>query len=188
MNWKRREFIKLTGAGVAGLTLSQLGLRLDTAKAYAAGLKTAGAAEVQTICPFCAVGCNIIASVKDGHLVSTEGDPDCPINEGSLCAKGASLLTMTTNEHRLAKPLYRAPYGEKWEEKDWGWMLEQMAKRVKDTRDKTLMLKNAKGETVNRCESIIHFGSSHMSNEECSVAIQAARAYGLVFIDHQARI
>ena len=180
--------MKFTGAGVASLSLVQLGVNVSPAQAYAKKLKTDGSTEVLTICPFCSVGCNIIASVKDGKLVSTEGDPDCPLNEGSLCAKGAALLTMTRNHHRLHKPKYRAPYSDKWEEKDWGWMLEKMARRIKETRDSSFMTKNSRGETVNRCEQIIHFGTSHMSNEECAVAIQAAKAYGLVYIDHQARI
>lgn len=188
MRMDRRDFMKLTGAGVASLSLVQLGVDVRQAHAYAKELKTEGSKEILTICPFCSVGCNIIASVKDGKLVSTEGDPDCPLNEGTLCAKGAALLTMTNNEHRLHKPKYRAPYSEKWEEKSWDWMLEKMAKRVKETRDQHFMVKNDKGETVNRCEQIIHFGTSHMSNEECAVAIQAAKAYGLVYIDHQARI
>ena len=127
-------------------------------------------------------------AVRDGKLVSTEGDPDFPVNEGALCAKGAALFSMYTNPHRLTKPLYRAPYSEKWEEKDWGWMLEKIARRVKDTRDKDLILKNSKGQTVNRLESIFMMGTSHASNEECAVIHQAMRGLGVVQMDHQARV
>ena len=101
---------------------------------------------------------------------------------------GAALFSMYTNPHRLTKPLYRAPYSEKWEEKDWGWMLEKIARRVKDTRDKDLILKNSKGQTVNRLESIFMMGTSHASNEECAVIHQAMRGLGVVQMDHQARV
>ena len=173
MSYTRRGFLKLAGVSALCLSLSQFGFNLGEAQAYAGSLKIEGAKEVITICPFCAVCCQVIAYVRDGKLVSTEGDPDFPVNEGALCAKGAALFSMYTNPHRLTKPLYRAPYSEKWEEKDWGWMLEKIARRVKDTRDKDLILKNSKGQTVNRLESIFMMGTSHASNEECAVIHQA---------------
>jgi formate dehydrogenase major subunit len=187
MELKRRDFIKLTSAAAIGAGLSQLGFELGPVKAYAEGLKTDGAKEVITICPFCSVSCHIIAYVKDGKLVSTEGDPDYPINQGALCAKGAAMLSMTNGDERLKKPLYRAPNSTKWEEKSWEWTITEIAKRVKATRDKDLILKNEKGETVNRLESMFMLGTSHASNEECSIIHQAARSLGVVHIDHQAR-
>lgn len=188
MDCNRRDFLKLTGAGVVGLSLTQLGFDLSPVKAYAAGLKIEGAKEVTTVCPFCSVSCHIVAYVKDGRLVSTEGDPDYPINQGALCAKGAAMLTMTRNEHRLAKPLYRAPHSEKWEEKDWDWTLTEIAKRVKKTRDSRFVLKNEKGNTVNRLDAMFLLGTSHADNEECALAHQAMRSLGVVHMDHQARI
>ncbi len=188
MDCNRREFLKLTGAGVAGLTLTQLGFDLSPMRAYAAGLKIEGAKEVVTVCPFCSVSCHILAYVKDGQLVSTEGDPDYPINQGALCAKGASMLSMTRNEHRLAKPLYRAPNSDKWEEKSWDWTLQEISKRVKKTRDSKFIPQNDKGQTANRVESMFLLGTSHADNEECALAHQAARALGIVYMDHQARV
>lgn len=188
MSYTRRGFLKLAGVSALCLSLSQFGFNLGEAQAYAGSLKIEGAKEVITICPFCAVCCQVIAYVRDGKLVSTEGDPDFPVNEGALCAKGAALFSMYTNPHRLTKPLYRAPYSEKWEEKDWGWMLEKIARRVKDTRDKDLILKNSKGQTVNRLESIFMMGTSHASNEECAVIHQSMRGLGVVQMDHQARV
>ncbi len=188
MSYTRRGFLKMAGMGALCLTLSQFGFNLEEAQAYAGSLKIEGAKEVITICPFCAVCCQVIAYVRDGKLVSTEGDPDFPVNEGSLCAKGAALFSMYTNPHRLTKPLYRAPYSEKWEEKDWGWMMENIARRVKDTRDKDLILKNEKGQTVNRLETLFMMGTSHASNEECAVIHQAMRGLGVVHMDHQARV
>jgi len=188
MDCNRRDFLKLTGAGVVGLSLTQLGFDLSPVEAYAAGLKIEGAKEVLTVCPFCSVSCHIVAYVKDGKLVSTEGDPDYPINQGSLCAKGAAMLTMTRNKHRLEKPLYRAPHSEKWEEKSWEWTLTEIAKRVKKTRDSRLNLKNEKGNTVNRLDAMFLLGTSHADNEECALAHQAMRSLGVVHMDHQARI
>ncbi len=187
MQFNRREFMKVTGAGVAGLTLSQLGLDLEPVKAYASSLKIDGAKDIVTVCPFCSVSCHIIASVKDGRLVSTEGDPDYPINQGTLCAKGASMLSMTRNDHRVTQPLYRAPGSAQWEQKSWEWTFDQIARRVKETRDKDFIRKNAKGQTVNRLESMFFIGTSHADNEECAAVVQMARGLGLVHIDHQAR-
>lgn len=188
MSCTRRSFLKMVSAGVACLTLGQLGFALEKAKAYVSSLKIEGAKEVVTVCPFCAVCCQVVAYVRDNKLVSTEGDPDFPVNEGALCAKGASLFTMYTSHHRLTKPLYRAPYSTTWVEKDWDWMLETIARRVKDTRDKDFIFKNSKGQTVNRLESIFHMGTSHASNEECAVIHQMLRGLGVVHMDHQARV
>ena len=188
MAYTRRSFLKMVGAGAMCLSLAHFGFDLKEAKAYATSLKIEGAKEVSTVCPFCAVCCQVIGYVKDGKLISTEGDPDFPVNEGSLCAKGAALLSMYTGEHRLTKPMYRAPYSDKWVEKDWDWTLQQIARRVKTARDNDFIVKNAKGQTVNRLESVFCMGTSHASNEECAVIHQAMRSLGVVHIDHQARV
>lgn len=187
MKVSRRKFLKMAGAGAACLTLGQLGFNLEEAQAYVAGLKIKGAKEVISICPFCAVCCQIIAYVGDGKLIATEGDPDFPVNEGSLCAKGAGLLGMYTGKPRLTKPLYRAPHSEKWEEKDWDWTLKQIARRIKDARDNDFVFRNREGKTVNRVENIFMMGTSHASNEECALMHQALRSLGIVYMDHQAR-
>jgi formate dehydrogenase major subunit len=96
--------------------------------------------------------------------------------------------SMVNSDHRLLKPLYRAPFSEKWEEKSYSWMIDRLAKKIKETRDKTFIEKNAEGQVVNRIESMFHMGSSQMSNEEASVVVQGIRAMGIVYIDHQARI
>lgn len=188
MKTTRRSFLKGVGAGALCLTLGQLGFDLSEAQAYSKNLKIEGAKEVISVCPFCAVCCQVIAHVRDGRLVSTEGDPDFPVNEGSLCAKGASLFSMYTSGHRLTKPMYRAPYSTEWVERDWDWTLERIARRVKDARDSDMVLKNSNGQTVNRFESVFMMGTSHASNEECSVMHQAARGLGVIHMDHQARV
>ena len=126
MHVSRRGFIKLTGAGLASLGLSDLGFDLNPVKAYASALKIEGAKEVVFICGFCSCGGNIIMSIKDGRMVSSEGDPDYPVSEGSLCSKGAAFMSMHYNEHRLQKPLYRAPESDRWEEKDWDFVLDRI--------------------------------------------------------------
>ncbi len=190
MDTSRRCFLKMLTAvgGMACLNAGALSLAVDEAKAYAGSLKTEGAKEIITICPFCSVCCSVIAYVRDDKLLNTEGDPDFPVNEGALCAKGAALFNMYSSDHRLTKPLYRAPYSTKWEEKDWEWTLNTIARRIKDTRDKDFITKNSKGQTVNRFESMCHMGSSHASNEECAAIHLAMRGLGVVHMDHQARV
>lgn len=180
--------MKATGAGVVGLGLGQLGFDLQPVKAHAYGMKIDGAKEVISICPFCACCCNVLMHVKDGKIVSVEGDPDYPVSEGALCAKGAALLSMHTGDHRVEKPMYRAAYSDHWVEKDWDWVLERIARKVKDTRDETFIKVNDKGQVVNRVESIFQLGTSQMDNEECTVSHQMLRGLGVVHMDHQARI
>jgi formate dehydrogenase major subunit len=188
MSVSRRGFIQLLGAGTACLGLSRLGIDLGPAQAYAAELKIEGSKEVISICPFCSCGCNTLVHVKDGKIINVEGDPDYPISGGGLCAKGAALRSLHLSEKRLTKPLYRAPGSAKWVEKDWDWMLDRIARKVKDQRDKDFVSKNEAGLEVNRLESVFSLGSSQMSNEECAVAHQSLRSLGLVHIDHQARV
>lgn len=189
MKGTRRSFLKGVGAGVLCLSLGHMGFSLKAAHAYARSLKIEGAKEVISVCPFCAVCCQVIGYVKDGKLVSTEGDPDFPVNEGSLCAKGASLCSMYTHTHgRVLKPMYRAPYSNKWEEKDWDWMLDHIAKHIKEARDKDLILKNGAGQTVNRLETLFWMGTSHASNEECALIHEAMKGLGIASMDHQARV
>ena len=194
MTVTRREFLVISAGVGAGLTLSRLGVDMGPAKAYADDVKLnklKSAKQSTTICPYCAVGCGLVCSTdkKSGTIINIEGDPDHPINEGSLCAKGAGLFQVTSNNpNRLKKPLYRAPGSDKWEEKSWDWCLTEIAKRVKATRDKYFIEKNAKGQVVNRVEAIAEVGSAALDNEECWPIQAMMRALGLVYIEHQARI
>lgn len=188
MGISRRGFMKLTGVGLACLGLGDLGLSARPAAAFATTLRIAGAKEVQSTCPFCSCGCSILMFIKDGKFLSSEGDPDYPVSEGALCAKGAAFHSMHVSPHRVLKPRYRAPGSQAWEEKDWDFVLDRIAKRVKETRDRDFMVKNAKGQIVNRVESIFQLGTSQMDNEECAVSHQMLRGLGVVHFDHQARI
>jgi formate dehydrogenase major subunit len=189
----RRDFLRISGVAAAGLTLSQLGFDLTLAQVYAAELRTAlrikGAKETPTICCYCSVGCGILVSTDTkGKVINAEGDPDHPISEGALCAKGASSYQIAVNENRLQKVRYRAPNSTKWKEVSWEWALDKIAANIKKSRDKSFTEKNADGKVVNRTNGIASVGSAAMDNEECWLYSKMLRALGLVYIEHQARI
>lgn len=189
MELSRRTFLKLSGATTAGAILGGLGVNmLRPSSAYAKDLKIKFAKETTTICPYCGVGCGIIVHAKDGTVINTEGDPDHPINQGSLCSKGAALAQIANNPRRLAKVMYRAPYSDAWEEKSWDWALTQIAKRIKETRDKYWVAKDKDGKVVNRIEAIAALGGAALDNEECFAYSKLARTLGIVYLEHQARI
>src|SRR5437588_2138917 len=125
----RRQFFR--GAGVTAGTLAGLGLDLKPARAAVPKLKIQGAREVPSICPYCAVGCAQIVSVRDGRIVNIEGNPDSPINRGTLCPKGSATFQLAVNDHRLTKVKYRAPHAREWVEKDLDWAMDRIAERVK---------------------------------------------------------
>lgn len=195
MEMTRRGFLIVTGAVGSGVALSTLGLNIDPVRAYAKELsktkRLKAAKQVTTICCYCSCGCGLVCSVDKatGNIFHIEGDADNPINEGALCAKGAGFFDLTeANKYRLTKVLYRAPYGTAWEEKDWDFAIPRIARLVKDARDKGFVKTNAKGELVNRAETIAHLGSSNVDNEECWLMTAKCRALGMVYIDHQARV
>jgi anaerobic selenocysteine-containing dehydrogenase len=186
MDQTRRQF--LSGLGRAGAVG---GAALGSVTPAEAGVvpapKTAGAKETTTVCPFCGVGCGQVVSVKDGKVVNIEGDPHHPINEGTLCSKGAAASQVTNNPLRLKVPLYRAPGSDRWEEKSWDWVVPRIAARVKATRDASFQ-KEVGGVTVNRTEAIASLGGAALDNEECYLLAKAMRALGIVYLEHQARI
>lgn len=190
MKLTRRDFLKISGAATAGLALNGMGLNLAPVQAYAWELRTKDAKETPTVCCYCSVGCGIICHTdkKTGKVIYTEGDADHPINQGSLCAKGASSYQIAQNDKRITKVLYRAPGSDKWQTKPWDWTLKEIAKRVKASRDKSFVAKNEQGQVVNRCNGIASVGSAALDNEECWVYQAMLRALGLVYIEHQARI
>jgi formate dehydrogenase major subunit len=189
----RRDFLKISGVAAAGLTLSQLGFDLTTAQLHAAELRTAlrikGAKETPSICCYCSVGCGILVSTDaKGTVINTEGDPDHPISEGALCAKGAAAYQIAVNDNRLKKVRYRAPNSDKWKEVSWEWALDKIAANIKKSRDKSFVEKNKDGKVVNRTDGIASVGSAALDNEECWLYQTFLRSLGLVYIEHQARI
>ena len=185
MDTTRRQFLSTLGS--AGAAAGALGAPTPTEAGPIPAPKTAGATETTTVCPFCGVGCGQVVSVKDGRVLSIEGDRQHPINEGTLCSKGAAATQVTNNPLRLKVPLYRAPGSDKWEEKSWDWMLPRIAARVKATRDASFQTQ-ADGVTVNRTEAIACLGGAALDNEECYLLAKLMRALGIVYLEHQARI
>jgi formate dehydrogenase major subunit len=191
MKVNRREFLKISAGTAAGVMALGLGMDLKPVKSYAQTLRIRYAKEFTTICPYCAVGCGIIVHTTkgaSGRVINTEGDPDHPINEGSLCSKGAALSQLVNNKDRLVTPYYRKPYSHAWQKVSWDWALYKIALNIKKTRDETFTYKNSKGDVVNRTEAIAHIGSAALDNEECWPLQAMMRAMGLVYIEHQARI
>ena len=189
--------MKLSGASAGGLALYKA---LATDKALAASsqvfpLKTK-VNETSTICCYCGVGCGAIVTQYEGGIIKVDGDPDHPINEGTLCSKGAALAQMhqidgEPNPRRLTKPLYRAAGGAEWQEKSWEWILDTITDRIKATRDNNWTSTVTVGGTtynVNRTDAIANFGGGELDNEECYLLVKMARALGLVYVEHCARI
>ena len=190
MELNRREFLKASGAGVGGIFL--LGA-LDPSVALARAPKILPLkkriGEKSTICPYDASGCGFLVAAENGKVVNIEGDPDHPINRGSACAKGATMRQLSAdNPWRLSKVLYRRPGGTDWEEKEWDWALEQIASKIKQTRDANWIEKDDDGYRVNRTEAIASVGGAALDNEECYLLVKMLRSLGLVYVEHQARI
>jgi formate dehydrogenase major subunit len=186
MALSRRDFLKLLRpiAAVGGV----VGLSSAETDARERENRTKGAEAITTICPYCAVGCGMIAYTRNGKVINIEGDPKHPINQGALCSKGASLYQIANNPKRVTKPMYRASGASDWKEVEWNWAIREIAKRIKKTRDETFVRKNAKSQEANRCDGIAHVGSAALDNEECYILQQWLRSLGLVYIEHQARI
>jgi formate dehydrogenase major subunit len=188
----RRDFVKLGAVGAGALGTTPLGFDLAEAVQVQQNLRIGGAKEVHSLCPYCAVGCAIIAYTKEeqGHtkLLQIEGDPDSPVNEGRLCPKGATAMQLAISSRRVAKPLYRAPGSDKWQEISWDEMLDKLAQRIKESRDATFVAKDAKGNTVNRTEGVAFAGGATFSSEEGYLAAKLMRTLGVVHIEQQARV
>jgi len=185
MNISRRGFLKLSGGTLAA---AGIGTSFGVKSAYAKPLKVRHAREVPTICCYCGVGCGIICHVSNGKVINTEGDPNHPINQGSLCSKGTALYQIANNDKRLNKVLYRAPGADSWKEVSWDWALDKIAKNVKKTRDSGFVRTNSKGQLVNRVENIASLGGAALDSEEVYSLVKFKRALGLVYLEHQARI
>ncbi len=185
MEMSRRSFLKATGL-TAGSLLLPVGAAAAADAATFPLHKRIG--EAASVCPYCSVGCGVlIATDAQGHIVNTEGDPDNPHNRGTLDSKSVSITQLANHPGRLSSVLYRAPNSDHWEQKSWEWAVGEIAKRVKDTRDATF--KEKEGDvTVNRTEAIAWLGGAANNSEDCYLAVKYARALGLVYVEHQARV
>lgn len=144
---------------------------------------------VHSVCPYCAVGCGLNVYVKDGKVIDIEGNPDSPINRGTLCPKGSATFQYTVNPSRLTRVLYRAPYGDHWETKTLEWAMEQIAQRVKKTRDETFVERLPDGREVNHTLGIASLGGATLDVEENYLMKKLfGGGLGIVSIENQARI
>jgi formate dehydrogenase major subunit len=194
MTVTRQGFLRLAGVGTAGvLAVSELGFDLAQATEIKQQLRIAGATESHSVCPYCAVGCSFIAYTRqqqDGsvQVLQIEGDPDSPVNEGRLCPKGATAMQLATSDRRVEQPLYRAPGATQWQKVSWDEIMDKLAHRVKESRDRTFVTTDAKGNLVNRTDGIAFAGGATFSNEEGYLAAKVMRSLGLVYLEQQARV
>jgi formate dehydrogenase major subunit len=191
----RRQVLKIGAAGAAAGGLSALGFETAVAEATTVkrDLRIEGAEVSHSVCPYCAVGCGLLAYTrKTGNgsveLLQIEGNPDSPINEGTLCPKGASAMELAVSRRRLTNPLYRAPGADKWKRVSWDFTLDKLARNIKAARDRTFVTKDDEGNAVNRTEGIAFAGGAAFSNEEGYLAAKLMRALGVVYLEQQARV
>jgi formate dehydrogenase major subunit len=184
----RRKFLKLAGFTSAGVAAAELGALGLAPKAYAAPQRDPKRGqEFPSVCPYCAVGCGQLAMVSDGEIINIEGNPDSPINQGTLCSKGSASFQLVHNERRITQGLYRAPGSGEWQEMSVEEILERVTERIIESREKNFV-EEVDGVTVNRTESLAWLGSACVDNEECYLIAKLARAMGIVYLEHQARI
>ncbi len=195
MAFTRRQFFKLSAGGIGATSLAALGFAPDRVLADARAFKLARTSETRNTCPYCSVGCGVIlytlgdrAKNARPELVHVEGDPDHPVNRGTLCPKGASLLDFVHSPNRLRFPEYRAPGSDKWERVTWDWALDRIARLMKEDRDKHFLQRNAAGATVNRWTSTAFLAASASSNESGYITGKVIRALGGTAVDNQARV
>ena len=191
MEVTRRGFLKATGIG----TSIALGFDVSSAEAEMREFKISRTTETRSTCPYCAVSCGVIihtlgdkAKNATPAVVHVEGDPDHPINRGTLCPKGATLRDDINNPNRLLSPKVRRPGSDHWEDISWDDAIKGIARHVKDTRDKTFVAKNAKGQTVNRTPGIGMIGGCTDTNEFNYLQWKFITALGVPYRDSQARV
>ena len=193
MTISRRTFIQSAIAG--GAAVSAFGFDVTPVYAQAKTLKISRTSETRSTCPYYSVSCGVIIHTLGDRsknaipqVVHVEGDPDHPINRGTLCPKGASLQQDILNDRRLLKPQVRRPGSDHWEDIEWDRAVDEIARWVKQTRDATFVEKDARGRTVNRCEGIAWTGGCTDTNELNYLVVKTMRSLGVVYLENQARV
>ena len=191
----RRQFFKIGSASLVGSSIAVLGFSPTAAMAEVREFKLARATETRNNCPYCSVSCGVLVySLGDksknvkSSIVHIEGDPDHPVNRGSLCPKGAGLLDFVHSKNRLKYPEVREPGTKEWKRISWDEAFTRIAKLVKEDRDANFIAKNAAGVTVNRWNTMGFLASSSSSNESGYITHKVLRSLGAVAFDTQARI
>ncbi len=187
--------MKVTGSSLAASSLAVMGFSPTAALAGVRQFKLAAATVTRQTCTYCSVGCGILMySYSDGtknaklSVMHVEGDPDHPVNRGTLCPKGAGLLDFINSPNRLLYPEYRAPGSNEWKRMSWDEALTRIAKLLKDDRDANFQAKTEDGLTVNRWLTTGMLAASASSNEAGYITHKVARSWGLLAFDNQARV
>ncbi len=195
MKVNRRQFFKVCGSGLASSSLAMLGYSPQEALAEVRAFKLSRTTETRNTCPYCSVSCGVImytlgdkAKNVKGRIMHIEGDPDHPVNRGTLCPKGAGLLDIVHSPNRALLPEVREPGTKEWKPISWDDAFNRIAKYLKEDRDANIVLQNDKGVTVNRWNTTGLLVSSASSNESGYLTVKMARAMGMVALDTQARI
>ena len=195
VNMNRRQFFKVTGATLAGSSLALLGAAPGTAMAEVRQYKLARMTETRNTCPYCSVACGLLMyGLGDGatnaraSIVHIEGDPDHPVNRGTLCPKGAALIDFIHSPNRLKYPEYRAPGTDKWVRMSWDDALTRITKLMKADRDANFVEKTEDGKTVNRWLTTGMLAASASSNEVGYITHKTVRSMGMLAFDNQARV
>jgi formate dehydrogenase major subunit len=191
----RRQFLKLSAAGLSASSLAILGFSPEQVLAEVRQYKLARATETRNTCPYCSVGCGILmyslgdkAMNSPAEIIHIEGDPDHPVNRGTLCPKGAGLLDFVHSPNRLKYPEYRAPGSDKFVRISWDEAFDGIARLMKNDRDKNFIAKNADGATVNRWLSTGFLAASASSSESGYLTHKVVRSLGMLAFDNQARV
>ena len=191
----RRQFFRICAAGLGSSSVVGLGLAPSTAMADVRAFKLARTTETRNTCPYCSVSCGVImytlgdkAKNVKSRIIHIEGDPDHPVNRGTLCPKGAALLDLVHSPNRLKFPEVREPGSNEWKRISWDEALTRVAKLMKADRDANFVEKNDKGVTVNRWNTTALLASSAGANESAYLTVKMARAMGMIALDTQARI
>ncbi len=191
----RRQFLKLGAAGIGASSLAVLGFSPVAALAETREFKLTRTTETRNTCPYCSVSCGLImyglgdhAKNSPSSIIHIEGDPDHPVNRGTLCPKGAGLLDFLHSADRLKYPEYRAPGDKEWKRISWDEAFDRIARLVKNDRDKNFIAKNADGATVNRWLTTGFLAASASSNETGYLTHKVVRSLGILAFDNQARV
>jgi formate dehydrogenase major subunit len=195
MDINRRQFFKACAAGLGGSSLALLGFSPHPVLAETRNFKLARTTETRNTCPYCAVGCGVImyslgdkAKNAKSEIIHLEGDPDHPVNRGTLCPKGAGLLDFIHSPNRLQYPEYRAAGSNEWKRMSWDEALDKIARLMKADRDANFVAKTDDGLTVNRWLTTGMLAASASSNESGYLTQKVMRSMGALVFDNQARV
>ena len=195
MDMNRRQFFRVSGAGLVGSSLVALGFSPTAALAETRNFKLARTIETRNTCTYCSVGCGLImytlgdgAKNVRGSIIHIEGDPDHPVSRGSLCPKGAGLLDFVHSPNRLRYPEVREPGSKEWKRISWDEALTRVTKLMKEDRDANFQATNAAGQVVNRWTTTGFLAASASSNEAGYITHKVMRSLGTLVFDNQARV